>query len=125
MSSEGASYARSGGRGPPRSRQIFPRLLRLNPQRIATNPNLLIRLHDRTLVSRYLASGDQGWVSSFGRQPVTTLIVEHQRCMNAADFRIAFQRQIDSDGSRTAANRDFRFGDLNHGLSDALAPKFD
>src|SRR5260370_12391642 len=88
-------------------------LLRLNPQRIAANGDLLVRLDHASLVTREFAAGDQGWVSAFGCDPISTLVVERECCMNAANFGIPFERQVDRNRSRPPPDRDFRFRNLH------------
>src|SRR5260370_26894767 len=98
-------------------------LLRLNPQRIAANGDLLVRLDHASLVTREFAAGDQGWVSAFGCDPISTLVVERECCMNAANFGIAFERQVDRNRSRAAPDRDFRFGNWHDRLTHAFTPQ--
>src|SRR5438094_5128777 len=86
--------------------RVIEFLPRLNPQGITANPNLLIRLYDCPLFAGHLAAGNQSWIPAFGSNPITSLIIDHQHRVHATDLRIAFQRQIDGDRTRAAANRD-------------------
>src|SRR5260370_35611630 len=85
-------------------------LLRLNPQRIAANGDLLVRLDHTSLVTREFAAGDQGWVSAFGCDPISTLVVERECCMHAANFGIPFERQGNRNRSPARPCPDFGFG---------------
>ena len=68
--------------------------LRLDAQRVGADRDLLVGLDDGALFAGKFAAGDQRGVAAFRCQPELALIVERQRGVHAADFRIAFQRQV-------------------------------
>src|SRR2546421_11648571 len=75
-------------------KSIRLRSLRLDPQRITTNSDFLVGLDDGALLAGEFAAGNQSGVSSFRGQPVTALIVQHQRDVHPANLRIALQGQV-------------------------------
>src|SRR5438309_7572086 len=98
----------------------FPGLLRLNAQDEAADGNLFVGSDGYAFATRNLFPVQKRWVSTLGYHPVAALVVERQDCVHAANFRIAFDWQIDGDGSRAAADADFGFGNRHDRLAYAV-----
>ena len=97
-------------------------LLWLNPQNKTANLDFVIGRDLRALLSWQFMAVDERWVSSLGREPELAVVVARECGVYAADFRVAFERQVNGDGARAAPDGDFRFRDWNDRLTNACAP---
>src|SRR6185503_7953004 len=89
------TYCRGGSPWPPGvGFYSFDDSLRLDADGEVTDRDLLIRRDLGWFFTRYFFSIDDRRIPTLGHEPVSPFVITRKRCMNAADFRIALDRQI-------------------------------